>query len=399
VRIAYLVTHPIQYQAPLLRRIAQEATVDLTVFFCSNFSVSTFTDPEFGRSIAWDVPLLEGYKHEFLPTWTRADRVSFWRPWNYGLVKRLRKGEFDVLWVHGYRRYLHLAAMLAARLMGMRVMLRDEATLISSRYGPLKRAAKWMLFRVLTRLCTDFLAIGTLNREYYLRFGVDKDRIFMMPYAVDNRFFRMASLAAAADREALRSSLGLKKGRPIILYASKLIARKRPADLLEAYIRLSDNTQTPPTPYLIFVGDGEARPELERRVAELGWDSVKFLGFKNQTELPSYYDLCDVFVLPSEREPWGLVINEVMSAGCAAIVSDRVGCSADLVRNGYNGYVVEVGNVEALSEALRLMFEVPGRCHVMGRRSLEIIQEWGFEQDVAGLKEALSICNTRTEPC
>jgi glycosyltransferase involved in cell wall biosynthesis len=213
----------------------------------------------------------------------------------------------------------------------------------------------------------------------------------LVPYAVDNAFFRAETAASASTREELRTSLGLAKGRPIILYASKMIERKRPSDLLEAYVRLSPSGKTEPHPYLLFVGDGEMREALERRASRLCWSSIKFLGFKNQTELPSYYDLCDVFVLPSVREPWGLVVNEVMNAGRAVIVSDQVGCGPDLVKNGRNGCIFEAGSTDSLHNALCNVLNAAERCRAMGRESLKVIDQWSFESDVAGLKAALRL--------
>jgi hypothetical protein len=107
IRLAYLVTHPIQYQAPLLRRIAEDRDIDLTVFYGSDISTKGYRDAGFDRVIKWDVPLLNGYRYEFLPAVGRTDRLSFWRPFNYGLAKRLKAGRFDVLWVHGYARWFH----------------------------------------------------------------------------------------------------------------------------------------------------------------------------------------------------------------------------------------------------------------------------------------------------
>ena len=89
-RIAYLVTHPIQYQAPLLRLIAEQPDFDLTVFFQSDFSLHTHHDEGFGRAIAWDIPLLDGYRHEFLPAIGRRDMISAHRPFSYGFIRRLR---------------------------------------------------------------------------------------------------------------------------------------------------------------------------------------------------------------------------------------------------------------------------------------------------------------------
>ena len=134
-----------------------------------------------------------------------------------------------------------------------------------------------------------------------------------MPYAVDNEFFRRKAEEAAGRREVFRESIGLDPGRPVILYASKFMARKHPMDLLEAYISLSPDGLREPDPYLLFVGNGEERNKLEKRAIATGWNSIRFMGFRNQSELPAFYDLCDLFVLPSTHEPWGLVINEVMN--------------------------------------------------------------------------------------
>jgi glycosyltransferase involved in cell wall biosynthesis len=390
IRLAYLVTHPIQYQAPLLRRVAAEPGIDLTVFFCSDFSLKSYPDPGFGKTIAWDVPLIGGYRYEILPAVGRQDQVTFWRPVNYGLARRLRQGKFDVLWVHGYNRWFHWRAMAWARIYGLKVLVRDEATGISAPRSFLKRLAKRGFFLMLGKLAAGFLAIGTRNAAYYRSYGIAAHRIFSMPYAVDNDFFRDKAQAAAPGREPLRRELGLEPGRPVILYASKLSAVKRGIDLLEAYFQMSPDGVQEPHPYLLFIGEGDQRKILEERAGAKNWSSIKFLGFRNQTELPRYYDLCDVLVLPSIFEPWGLVVNEAMNAGRAVVVSDRVGCAPDLVKPGENGYVFPTGDRAGLRQALENVFRDPEQCRALGRNSLKIIARWGLKEDVAGLNQALA---------
>ncbi len=389
IRLAYLVTHPIQYQAPLLRQVAREPGLDLTVFFCSDFSAKRFLDPAFGKVIDWDVPLLEGYRHEVLPALGGRDRVSFLRPFNYGLGRRLTEGRFEVLWIHGYNRWFHWLVMWRAKAQGLKVLIRDEATLISAPRNFAKRLVKKGFFAGLKRLADGFLAIGSLNREYYRHYDVPDEKIFSVPYAVDNAFFQAGAERAAAGREELRRELGLAPGRPIILFVSKIEPRKRPADLLAAYLKLTKTSAVAGPPYLLFVGDGEQRRPLETVVKDKELEAVRFLGFKNQTELPAYYDLCDVFVLPSVHEPWGLVINEVMNAGRAVIVSDQVGAGPDLVRNGENGFIVPAGDIAALAGALGQVLADPETCRAMGARSRAIISHWGFAEDLAGLRHAI----------
>ncbi|RJQ48206.1 MAG: glycosyltransferase family 1 protein [Gammaproteobacteria bacterium] len=388
-RLAYLVSHPIQYQAPLLRLISAEPDIDLTVFFCSDLSAREYHDKGFGAPVRWDVPLLDGYRHEFLPAVGGTDQLSFWRPLNYGLALRLVEGRFGALWIHGWAHWSHLQAVASAKKSGIKVLMRGESGLHLKAQG-VKQMIRRGMMRYLAANVDGFLTIGTRNREYYRHYGVPPQRLFPVPYAVDDTFFRERAADAGASQGALRTSLGIEPGRPVILYASKMTDRKCPGDLLEAYLRLSPDGQREPHPYLLFIGDGELRPQLEARAAQTGWGSIRFLGFKNQTELPRYYDLCDVFVLPSLQEPWGLVINEVMNAARAVIVSDEVGCWPDLVRPGENGYVFKAGDIDDLRNALAAALENSERTSAMGQRSLEIIGRWGFREDIAGLRQALA---------
>jgi glycosyltransferase involved in cell wall biosynthesis len=211
-----------------------------------------------------------------------------------------------------------------------------------------------------------------------------------MPYAVDNEYFRQRSLDAAPCRAELQAELSLEPGRPVILFASKLQGRKRAGDLIEAYKRLSPAPGVEPHPYLVIVGDGEERAALEQTAKDTGFSSIRFCGFRNQSELPRFFDLATVFVLPSRHEPWGLIVNEVMNAGRAVIVSDEVGCQRDLITDGVEGAVFPAGDADALAVALRQTLATPETAAEMGQRALERIRAWNFEEDVRGLRRALA---------
>jgi len=390
IRLAYLVSHPIQYQAPLLRRIAADPSIDLTVFFCSDYSLRAHRDEGFGRTIEWDVPLVDGYNHVFLPALAAQGPPTGLRPINHGLARMLRKGDFDVLWVHGYMRLYHLIAMMRARLQGRIVLNRDEAWAMSATRGPLKQAVKRLFYGMLRGICHGWLVIGSANRDYYLANGMREETIFPVPYAVDNAAFAQRASGAGAAREALRAELGLEPGRPVVLFASKFIERKRPGDLVAAFAEVAARPEAR-RPYLLLVGDGEQDGALREQVKSLGIEQdVRFAGFSNQSELPRFYDLCDVFVLPSMLEPWGLVVNEVMNAGRAVIVSDQVGAAADLVRDGENGFVFPAGDIGRLADALRQILSDSARCRLMGEQSRKIIGGWNFDEDLQGLKRALA---------
>jgi glycosyltransferase involved in cell wall biosynthesis len=232
------------------------------------------------------------------------------------------------------------------------------------------------------------LPIGTLNAEYWRHYLPDTPQ-FLMPYAVDNEYFAQKTREAAPRREHFRAELGLQPGRPVILFASKLVERKRCGDLLEAYAKLSPDGRAEPQPYLLIAGDGELRGELESRAKQLGWESIRFLGFQNQSAMPQLFDLSDVFCLPSVHEPWGLIVNEAMAAGRAVVVSDEVGCARDLVGDGETGFVTKARDVSVLADALRKLTSEPGLAARMGAAGAERIRDWDYEADVKGLREAL----------
>jgi glycosyltransferase involved in cell wall biosynthesis len=390
VRVACIGGHPVQWAVPLLRRISREPDIELTAFYSSDFSLRGSVDPGFGRAIQWDVPLLEGYRYEFFPRIWDSGRVGFARPLTWGVFRRLRQGRFDVVWVGGYNRLYSLQAIFSAALLRLPLMIRSDSNLFSPERSPRTRAAKAVLAPLLRPFISLALSCGVVNTEYWQHYFGKKFPVFTVPFCVDNEFFRQRALEAAPRREQLRRELGLEPGRPIVLYASKFHYWKGCMDLVEAYIRLSPAPGVDPNAYLLMVGDGPARQDLEARVKESGLSSIRFLGFRNQTELPPIFDLCDVFVLPSHGEPWGLIVNEVMNAGRPIIVSDRVGCRPDLVHDGLNGLSFPARDVEALSQCLRRLIGDPALRVSMGENSLRIIQNHSFEQDVVGFRQALA---------
>src|SRR5262249_34921559 len=179
--------------------------------------------------------------------------------------------------------------------------------------------------------------------------------------------------------------------QPLLLYAAKFIPRKRPDHLLRAVRHLKAASNNPFT--LLMVGSGELEPKLRAMCADFSLDNVFFPGFINQSQLPRLYGASDVFVLPSEQEPWGLAVNEAMCAGLPIVISREVGCVDDLVEDGVNGYTLATGDVEGLTCALRRLIEDEGLRRRLGQASLARIREWGYPQCLAGIRSALLGCN------
>lgn len=322
-----------------------------------------YFDSGFGREIAWDIPLIDGYEHVVA---ARAD-----------MAHEIQNA--DVLWLHGWQSPLIRRALRLAKNVGTPVFMRGENCDVAMPDPPgLRGIAKRLYLSRIFAKCHSFLAIGSANRAYYEKRGIDPSRIFMMPYAVDNEAFASAAAVARPQRSNLRTSLGIAPDAQIILFAGKLSRRKRPDLLIEAVHLLVKQGQSPT---LLFVGDGEMRQQLEQLAPH-----AAFAGFINQSKLPDYYDLADVFVLPSEREPWGLAVNESMACGTPVVVSDEVGCAPDLV-DGRSGIVFASGSASSLADALTTSLS---RSAEMGAYAARKILSTSFEADISGLRQALN---------
>ncbi|MCX7121766.1 MAG: glycosyltransferase family 4 protein, partial [Gammaproteobacteria bacterium] len=330
-RLLYIVSHPIQYQAPLSRLISRTPNLDLsTLFYWDKPSGANF-DKEFGLEIKWDVPLLEGYRSDYLGDLVKKPSLFSKL---FALWEAINPRKYDVVWTHGYADIYTISAILFAKLKGIRVFVRGDSALFpDNEHSKTKKLKRKLLFKILNSFVDRFLSVGKSNTDFYLHFGVPKKKITLCHYAVDNNFFKEKFLLVRDKMNDLKKNMGLEKDRLIILYAGKFITRKFPIDLLNAYKLLCQNSKAK-TPYLLFIGTGETLDAVKAEAVDLNCDFVRFLGFKNQSELPDYFSVADIFVSPAIHENWGLIVNEVMNAECAIIATDHTACAGDLVRQG-----------------------------------------------------------------
>ena len=339
----------------------------------------------FGRAVTWDVNLLDGYRHKFVGA--RASRrtpAGFWSLVCPGLWNEIRAGQYDAVLVHGYGYAAYVLALLAAKTCGVPVFMRTE-THLGLRRSAVRRSVRDAVLAFAFRFVDGFLAIGSANRAYYRTLGVPESKIHDVPYTVDNNRFVEASKLTPDERAQVRRHYGASPDHPLVLYASKLVPRKHPDDLIRAFkILHAEGVRAT----LLIVGTGEMEADLRQLASEM--ESVRFGGFVNQTELPRVLAAADVFVLPADNEPWGLVVNEAMCAGLPVIVGDRVGCVPDLVRDGETGLLVRPGDVSGLANALRRLLLHDGARRAMGTRGLATVTNWNYERCLVGVRSAMA---------
>jgi glycosyltransferase involved in cell wall biosynthesis len=384
IRILHLVSHPIQYFAPLYRELAKRSEIELSVVFYSDASIHEFVDPGFERRIAWNADLLGGYKSIIPPSAQgRALHTRLLTTPQLDVLRIVAKSDYDVVWAHGYAHATTWLAWFICLLRRKPFLLREEQTLLRSRTH-WRRLVKEIPLRALIKSSFG-LYIGEENRRYLKRYGSRDDRLFAARYCVDNTLFRQEADELAGRRAAIRVEFGIYDDAPVILFCGKLAPTKNPQLLIRAFGRLRHRQSC----WLLLAGDGPLRRMLEHEVESKGITNVLFAGFLDQREIVNAYIAADLLVLPSRRETWGLAVNEALNFGLPVVVSDKVGCAPDLVRDGWNGLLVPVGDGDALTEALDRLVRDRSVRETFGQRGRELVARYGVDACADGIIEAV----------
>ena len=375
--LAVVVSHPTQYYSPWFRWLATHGW-KLRVFYLWDFGIARRHDPEFGQAVVWDVDLLSGYEHEFVPNTAKDPGTHhFFGLNNPTLAARLRVWRPDVVLLFGYKYVTHLRLIFSSH---RPLLFRGDSHLLDH---PKSGLAKHLALTAVYRRFAAVTSVGIANDAYFRSFGVPPRKIFRAPHCVDAEHFSPTEAHLESARR-LRADLGLIHHR-VVLFAGKLIPKKQPRELLAAFLAVAG-----PGAALVFVGSGEDLPALRELAKQKPEASVHFLPFANQSEMPSRYLLADVFTLPSRGpgETWGLAVNEAMHLGVPCLVSNRVGCQLDLVTEGETGWVFEVERPESLADALHRALTEPDLPKLRTRVQARIAGH-SYNQAAAGLARAV----------
>jgi glycosyltransferase involved in cell wall biosynthesis len=384
MRLAVITSHPIQYYAPWFRHIAQDGRAEAKIFYLLDSGVEKFVDPGFQREVSWDIPLLDGYEHEFVPNTSRDPGTHhFWGLDNPSLPGRVREFRPDATLLIGYN-YRSMMRLLCSRKIGRTLFRGDSHRLAGEARGPAE-FMKHQLRRWVFSKFDAFLPVGKANSDYFLSHGVPPQRLFLAPHCVDNA--RFSEQATSNARNAWRRQQNIPEDWRVVLFAGKFERKKRPDDLLKAFLEAA-----PEKSMLVFTGNGELEQVLRDRAAAFP-DRIRFAPFQNQSLMPSVYAAADVLVLPSigNWETWGLAVNEAMACGVPAIVSSHVGCGPDLVHPGRTGWTFPVGNIAALRNCiLEACGDDKARARMGAEAKALVLSEYNYERATTALIRAAS---------
>jgi glycosyltransferase involved in cell wall biosynthesis len=359
-RVAFVISHPVQYFVPLYQRLARRSDLEIKVFFTWHAGGQPVEDRGFGQPIAWDIPLTDGYAFERVPNVSSDpgphrffglrnpalfDCVIAWRP--------------DIVHVSGWAWFSHLQLLRSLNRRRVPTLFFGDSHLLDGgEHGP-RWWTKAAALRQVYSWPTGFLVVGSANRAYFERFGVPPARLYSCPHSIDVHRFGDNAESLELEAARWRCELGIAAGQRVLLYAGKLEPKKRPIELMRAVAQMGEEA-----PILIMVGAGELQGDVDSIAAA---DSSRFrvLPFQNQSRMPVVYRLGDVVVLPSAcGESWGLAVNEALACGRPVIVSDRVGCAADVVDRGC-GRVFRWNDWLEFEHVVRTLFADAGKLATM----------------------------------
>jgi glycosyltransferase involved in cell wall biosynthesis len=390
-RVLAIDTHPIQYKAPLYRRLQEEHGHEVSAYFASDLGTARYADAEFGVEVAWNVDLLAGYRSFFAHRGQQGaaqSDIEMHKLRCRGLAKVLWQTRPQVILLSGYTSLFVRDALSQLALLPIPWVFRAETTDHAVQRTAIKSVLRDNLLRALYRRMSALAYIGERSRRHYQRLGVPERKLFFAPYGVETSPFETSEADRTRLRHLCRAELQVPDQRVVLLFSGKLSQRKDPALLVQAVRSLPAVLRQRIT--IVYLGAGELSDQLVRLAAAEPRVDVRLIGFKSQGELSAYYHAADALVLGSRSgETWGLVVNEALHHGTPCIVSHLVGCAPDLIVPGQTGEVFEAGSAESLVRAIGRIWPRLGT-RTTRERARAHIAGYSLDAAASGLSQAIA---------
>lgn len=390
LRFAAVLSHPTQHHSPVFRALARQPGIRVRAYYLCDHGIRESNDAGFGVRYTWDVPLLDGYEHEFLRPGFSPHAFAFREIDSSLLNRRLDDYRPHAVWIHGYGQHLSWRAVRWANRHQAAVLYFGDSELIHQRPFRTRVLKRIVLPRFFSR-CDAFITVGDNNEAYYRHYGVPQRKLFRGNCPIEVGRFRSTAAAVSPDeRKALRLQWKIPPSAFVVAFSGKLQQYKRPVDLVEALGLLKSVLE--PTIHALVLGAGPLRNELVARARRLGIeDRVHLTGFVNQSAMPVFLRCADALAVPSERDAHPLAVAEALAVGLPVIVSDRVGCvgKTDSARPGENALVYSCGDTEALAAAITRLAHDRKLYQQMAASASHVADEQDVSVTVAAIVRAL----------
>lgn len=303
-------------------------------------------------------------------------------PVMYGVAGALRgRNHRFILASEHYQLSTALACMASRRVL----VYQGQNTPGSSRTSRLLLRVMERTFGQITRKCSLGVVAKTSDAKRFIE-SHGFSRVTVIPCGYDEaRFFPPEPY----ERQRCRAALRVAEDLLVMAYAGNLLPRRDVASAIHALAMLK---QQRGGAHLLVAGDGPDRAALEQLSLNLGLSGeVSFLGTLPWKRLREVYWAADVFIFPSHYEIFGLVLLEAMACG-ALVISTPVGAATDILQDGRNGYLVPIGQPQAIANRVSQVIDSPVGAASLREESLRSVQEFTWRaiaQRIVDYAEAL----------
>lgn len=303
------------------------------------------------------------------------------------IIRWLKENNARFVVLYGYNDAGRIRILRWCKRVGIPCFIAADSNIKDDHARGVKAILKKILVGSAVRSATGGMPFGTAGKNYFVKYGAKPNNVYLVPGEPDYTIIDAVTDSAVA---AVAQRFGLQMDEPRrrrLVFCGRLVHVKGIDTLVDAFCQIA----TSRTDWdLVVVGDGALKTELQQRVPATLKDRVIWTGFVGDpSTIAALYKACDVLVLPSRFEPWGLVVNEALAAGAALVASDIVGAADDLLRPGVNGLSFPAGDTSALAAALMDVTD-PSKIDAYKAGSARVIADWRRTADpVQGLRAAL----------
>jgi len=363
---------PVHYHTPIFKELDKQDEIDFTVVYCDTITLNGYFCEETQQNVSWeDQDLLNGHNHIFLKNYQKHNNnKNFFLLINFSIIPHIFKQKYDVVIVRGYIGLTYLFAVMAAKISGAKLIFQGESTLRHNKGSIFKKICLNFFFSFFDL----FFYSCEGNLQFLNKYAKHKKKL-STPCAVDNNFYRSKFLDLKNKREHLRKKLGISSDEIVLLSVGKLYDRKKPFDILKAVKKLNNNKLC-----ILLVGDGILKDEIDD-YAKKNHLKVILPGHKLSTQVAEYFSISDIYLQVSDYDPSPKSLNESMNFELPIVATKILGTCDDLVKENINGYKVNVGDIDDISNSIRKLKSKKMR-NEMGKESHKIVSLNSIESHV-----------------
>ncbi len=342
MKVLFLVNIPSPYRVDFFNELGKHC--DLTVLYERKQSAERNNNWSSKSNGNYTEILLKGFK-------TGVNHAL-----SLEIFKHIKKFKNDIIVIGGYSTPTAMLAIAYMKLFKIKYFLNADGGMIGH-----DNFLNYAVKKFFISGACGYLSTGKQTDDYFCHYGAKRENIKHYPFtSILNRDIAECPLSNE-EKLKLRKELNLPLDKKIAIAVGQFIPRKGFEALLEVWKDLNKEY------VLLLVGEGP----LKEQYLNFKLENLIIVNFQKKESLFNYYKASDIFILPTNEDIWGLVINEAMANGLPVISTDKCVAAVELVEENKNGYVVPVNNLKSIAPIVKELFTDQEKARIIGQNNIE----------------------------